>query len=95
MTKRVAMYLRVSTSGQTVENQRRDLDAVIGRMGWRIVAVYEDAGSVVPSGQAPMRACTAAHNHYPNEKGECSISIRLERSSQGGGNAREYYLSSL
>ena len=28
MTKRVAMYLRVSTSGQTVENQRRDLDAV-------------------------------------------------------------------
>ena len=44
MTKRVAMYLRVSTSGQTVENQRRDLDAVIGRMGWRIVAVYEDAG---------------------------------------------------
>lgn len=44
MTKRVAMYLRVSTSGQTVENQRRDLDAVIARMGWRIVAVYEDAG---------------------------------------------------
>jgi len=38
------MYLRVSTSGQTVENQRRDLDAVIGRMGWHIVAVYEDAG---------------------------------------------------
>ena len=44
MEKRVALYLRVSTKGQTVENQRRELEAVAERSGWRVVAVYEDAG---------------------------------------------------
>lgn len=43
-TKRAALYLRVSTDGQTVENQRRVLEAVAERRGWPIVAVYEDAG---------------------------------------------------
>ena len=42
--KRVALYLRVSTKGQTVENQRRELEAVAERSGWTVVAVYEDAG---------------------------------------------------
>jgi len=44
MTKRVALYLRVSTSGQTVENQRRELEAVAQRHGWQVVATFEDAG---------------------------------------------------
>lgn len=43
-TKRVAIYLRVSTTGQTTENQRMELERVIGRAGWRLVEVYEDAG---------------------------------------------------
>src|SRR5918911_3823286 len=42
--KRAAIYLRVSTSGQTVENQRRELHAAAGRHGWRIVREFEDAG---------------------------------------------------
>src|SRR5688572_27640649 len=42
--KRVALYLRVSTKGQTVENQRRELEAVAERSSWRVVAAYEDAG---------------------------------------------------
>lgn len=44
--KRVALYLRVSTTGngQTTENQRRELAAVAARSGWRIVQVYEDNG---------------------------------------------------
>lgn len=41
--KRAAMYLRVSTDGQTTENQRRELEAVAARRGWRIVQTYEDA----------------------------------------------------
>lgn len=44
MTKRVALYLRVSTGEQTTENQRRELAAVAQRAGWEIVAVFEDAG---------------------------------------------------
>ena len=41
--KRVAVYLRVSTDGQTVENQRRELETVAERRGWQIVRSYEDA----------------------------------------------------
>ena len=42
--KRAALYLRVSTDGQTTENQRRELEAVAAAKGWNVVAVYEDAG---------------------------------------------------
>src|SRR5579872_1685101 len=43
-TKRVALYLRVSTQGQTVENQRRELEAAAERHGWSVVAVFADEG---------------------------------------------------
>src|SRR5437773_3094811 len=42
--KRVAIYLRVSTTRQDTENQRRELEAVAERSGWHVVKVYEDAG---------------------------------------------------
>jgi predicted site-specific integrase-resolvase len=42
--KRVAIYIRVSTSKQDTDNQRRELEAVADRSGWKIVKVYEDAG---------------------------------------------------
>jgi DNA invertase Pin-like site-specific DNA recombinase len=42
--KRVALYMRVSTSKQDTENQRRELIAVADRSGWEIWKVYEDAG---------------------------------------------------
>ena len=43
--KRVALYLRVSTSEQTTRNQRRELHAVAERHGWHVVATYEDGVS--------------------------------------------------
>jgi DNA invertase Pin-like site-specific DNA recombinase len=43
-TKRIALYLRVSTSEQTTKNQRRELEAVAKRHGWKVVGVFEDAG---------------------------------------------------
>jgi DNA invertase Pin-like site-specific DNA recombinase len=42
--KRVAIYIRVSTSKQDTDNQRRELEVVAKRSGWEIVRVYEDAG---------------------------------------------------
>ncbi len=39
---RVALYARVSTNGQTVENQLRELQAVAKRHGWKVVATYTD-----------------------------------------------------
>ena len=44
MQKRVAIYLRVSTSKQDTENQLLELSAVADRSGWDIWKVYEDAG---------------------------------------------------
>jgi Resolvase, N terminal domain len=34
--KRVGIYIRVSTDGQTTANQRRELEAVAARSGWEI-----------------------------------------------------------
>ncbi len=42
--KRAALYARVSTGGQTTENQLRELEAVAARLGWEIVARYVDEG---------------------------------------------------
>lgn len=44
MTKRIALYTRVSQDTQTTENQRRELLAVAERNGWHIIAEYEDHG---------------------------------------------------
>src|SRR6266849_9848624 len=42
--KRAAIYLRVSTDGQTVENQRRELKAAAKRHGWQVVETFADEG---------------------------------------------------
>lgn len=46
MTKRVALYTRISTADrqQTIDNQLRDLNLAAERMGWEIVAHYSDEG---------------------------------------------------
>jgi len=43
-TKRAALYVRVSTDAQTLENQIRELRQVARRRGWDVVEVYSDAG---------------------------------------------------
>lgn len=40
--KRVALYVRVSTDGQTIQNQLRELETVAGNHGWQIVKVFKD-----------------------------------------------------
>ncbi len=42
--KRVAFYCRVSTDGQSVENQVAELTAVAERHGWQVVEIYTDEG---------------------------------------------------
>ncbi len=44
MTKRVALYTRVSSTGQNTANQTRELRAVAKRQGWNVVEIFEDAG---------------------------------------------------
>jgi len=42
MTKRVAIYTRVSTDRQTTDNQVRELREVAERAGWDVVSEYTD-----------------------------------------------------
>ena len=42
--KRAALYVRVSTDHQSVENQVRELKEVAERRGWQVVETYRDAG---------------------------------------------------
>jgi DNA invertase Pin-like site-specific DNA recombinase len=42
--RRAALYSRVSTDRQTVDNQERELKAVAEGAGWEIVEVYRDVG---------------------------------------------------
>ena len=42
--KRVALYARVSTDGQSVENQLRELEAVAVKEGWEVVERFIDKG---------------------------------------------------
>jgi DNA invertase Pin-like site-specific DNA recombinase len=53
VAKRVAVYLRVSTTEQTITNQRRELQGVAKRHGWSVVQVFEDAGISGAGSQRP------------------------------------------
>lgn len=44
MAKRVALYVRVSTDGQTTDNQRQELETVAERHGWEVVDTFTDRG---------------------------------------------------
>ena len=44
MKKRVALYARVSTDGQSVENQLRELEAIAVKEGWEVVERFVDKG---------------------------------------------------
>ena len=44
MQKRAAIYVRVSTDKQTVENQSAKLTEIAQARGWQIVATFNDAG---------------------------------------------------
>jgi DNA invertase Pin-like site-specific DNA recombinase len=44
MPKRAAIYVRVSTDKQTIENQLHELHQIAERRGWEVVKEYRDAG---------------------------------------------------
>jgi len=49
--KRVAIYCRVSTEEQKVQNQLAVLESLADRRGWQVVAVYQEAESAWRDGQ--------------------------------------------
>lgn len=61
MAKRVALYARVSTDGQTVENQLRELEAVALKEGWEVVERFVDTGISGAKGREGRPAFDALH----------------------------------
>lgn len=59
--KNVALYLRVSTDEQTVENQRQALTEACERRGWRVVAEFCDEGISGAKGRSARPAFDRLH----------------------------------
>jgi DNA invertase Pin-like site-specific DNA recombinase len=83
--KTVALYLRVSTGEQTVENQRRELMAACERRGWRVVAEFCDEGISGANGRDKRpsfdKLCRAVVRHQFDVVAAWSVD-RLGRSLQ-------------
>ena len=66
--RRVALYVRVSTDGQSTALQRRDLVEACKHRGWEVTEVYEDAGISGAKGRegrpAFDRLCQDATRHH-------------------------------
>lgn len=56
---RVALYSRVSTSHQTTENQRQELQRVASLRGWTVVEVFNDDGISGSKGRSDRPALDA------------------------------------
>lgn len=77
--KRVALYLRVSTDGQTTENQRRELIQVVERAGWQVVEVYEDAGISGAKGRADRPAFDRLHKDAVRRRFDLVMAWSVDR----------------
>lgn len=77
--KRAAIYLRVSTSGQTTENQRRELEKVAEQRGWQIVDTYEDHGISGSKGREKRPAFDRLHKDAARGKVDVVMAWSIDR----------------
>ncbi|NVK20640.1 MAG: recombinase family protein [Methylocystaceae bacterium] len=85
MTKRAAIYARVSTSKQTTDNQMIELQDTAKRLGWAVSDVYEDHGISGGKGRGDRPAFDELHKAVA--RGEVDVIMawsvdRLGRSLQ-------------
>lgn len=77
--KRAALYVRVSTDHQTVENQVSELRQVAGRRGWDVVEVYRDAGISGAKGRDKRPGLDAMLNDANRRKFDVVMSWAIDR----------------
>jgi len=58
MQKRAAIYVRVSTDKQTIDNQVAALRQIAERRGWQVIEQYSDAGISCHRGVTPPSELT-------------------------------------
>jgi DNA invertase Pin-like site-specific DNA recombinase len=77
--KRAAIYLRVSTTSQTTENQLRELRQVAAQRGWQIVDTYEDRGISGSKGRDARPAFDRLHKDAACGKFDVVLAWSIDR----------------
>jgi DNA invertase Pin-like site-specific DNA recombinase len=77
--KRAAIYTRVSTDNQTIENQLRELRQVAQRRGWEVVEVYNDAGISGAKGRAERPGLDLMLNDASRRKFDVVMAWAIDR----------------
>src|SRR5579859_1886890 len=78
-SKRAALYLRVSTDGQTVENQRLALETVCEQRGWQLVQIYSDNGVSGAKGRVQRPGLDAMLKDASRGRFDVALSWALDR----------------
>jgi DNA invertase Pin-like site-specific DNA recombinase len=76
---RAALYLRVSTSDQTTENQERELREAAVRLGHSIVEVYRDFGISGGKGREKRSAFDKLHKDATRRRFDLVMAWSLDR----------------
>jgi DNA invertase Pin-like site-specific DNA recombinase len=79
MGKRAAVYVRVSTDEQSVENQEAELRATAERMGHEIVAVYRDKGISGAKGRNGRPGFDAMHRDAARRRFDMVMAWSVDR----------------
>jgi DNA invertase Pin-like site-specific DNA recombinase len=76
---RAALYLRVSTSEQTTDNQERELRAAAARMGYAVTEVYRDHGISGSKGRDKRPAFDKLHRDATRRKFDVAMAWSVDR----------------
>ena len=79
MTKRAAIYARVSTDTQTTDNQLEQLRKVAANKGWEIVAEYVDSGISGAKGRDQRPQFDALHRAAVRSEFDIIMSWSVDR----------------
>jgi DNA invertase Pin-like site-specific DNA recombinase len=77
--KRAALYVRVSTDHQSVENQVRELKEVAECRGWVLVETYQDAGISGAKGREQRRGLDALLKDASRRKFDIVMAWAIDR----------------
>jgi DNA invertase Pin-like site-specific DNA recombinase len=81
-TKRAALYVRVSTDHQSVQNQIAELRQVAERRGWQVVEIYRDAGISGAKGRDKRPGLDAMLNDASRRRFDVAMVWAIDRLSR-------------
>lgn len=76
---KAAIYLRVSTNHQTVENQVLELRSAADRLGYTIVKELRDEGISGAKGKSDRPAFAELHRMIPRKEIDCVMTTSIDR----------------